>query len=87
VLAGELAPAEVGELLSGILIGYEIHAARSWADELGGGSAAVRVIGGDAITGRYVDALGRAGIEAERGPADAAAHGMFRIAQRTRLVH
>lgn len=86
-LAGELAPAEVGDLLSGVLIGDEVRAADSWAQERGGRIAPVRVIGDDAIVGRYVDALGRAGIAAERGPADAAAQGIFRIAQRAGLVH
>ncbi len=86
-LTGELAPAEVGDLLSGVLIGYEIDAARSWARERGGHAGPVRVIGGDAIVARYVDALRQAGVDAERGPGDAAARGMFRIAQRANLLH
>ena len=86
-LAGELAPAEVGDFLSGVLIGYEVRAADAWARERGGGVGPVRVIGGDVIVGRYVDALGRAGIDAEQCPPDAAAHGIFRIAQRAGLVH
>ena len=86
-LAGELAPADVGDWLSGVLIGHEIHAARAWAATRDHTTGPIRVIGGDAIVRRYVGALGQAGVAAERGAADAAARGMFRIAQRAGLIH
>jgi len=80
-LAGELAPDDVGDWLSGVLIGDEIRAARGWARERGADAAVVRVIGDDAIVARYIDALRAAGVRAEAGPAAAAAHGLFRIAR------
>jgi 2-dehydro-3-deoxygalactonokinase len=86
-LAGELEPAAVGDWLSGVLLGHEIDSARAWAKGHGSEATRVRVIGGDALVARYVGALAQAGVEAELGPADAAAHGLFRIAQRADLVH
>jgi 2-dehydro-3-deoxygalactonokinase len=86
-LAGELEPADVGEWLSGVLLGHEIDAARAWAKRRGSEATRVRVIGGDALVARYVGALAQAGVDAEVGPTDAAARGLFRIAQRADLVH
>jgi 2-dehydro-3-deoxygalactonokinase len=86
-LVGDLAPAEVGDWLSGALIGHEISAARTFAKERGGGVREVTVIGGDAIVARYVSALAQAGVAARLGPADSAASGLFRIAQRAGIVH
>ena len=86
-LADELGSAEVGEWLSGVLIGHEIGAARVWARARHAVGTPVRVIGGDAIVTRYVGAFGVAGMQADRGPADAAAHGLFHIAQRAGLIH
>ena len=86
-LVGELAPAEVGDWLSGALIGHEIGAARTWAQERGATSAPVRVIGDHAIVARYLRAFGMVGMRADRGPPHAAAHGLFRIAQRAGLIH
>lgn len=85
-LAGDLAPEEVGDWLSGVLIGDEIRAARGWAKERGGDATDVRVIGDDTIVGRYMIALGEAGVHAEAGPAAAAAHGLFRIARHAGLL-
>jgi 2-dehydro-3-deoxygalactonokinase len=84
-LAGELAPAEVGDWLSGALIGYEIRAARRWAQRHGGGDG-VTLIGGDALVARYAAALEHSGVAARVGPADAAARGLFRIARRAGIV-
>ena len=47
----------------------------------------VRVIGADALAARYVAALATAGIDATRGPADAAARGLWRIARRAGRVN
>ena len=85
-LTGELAPKDVGDWLSGALIGQEIQAARAWALERRTEVAPVTVIGGEALAARYAGALAQAGIEAHLGPADAAAAGLFRIAQRSRLI-
>jgi 2-dehydro-3-deoxygalactonokinase len=87
-LTGELAPVEVGDWLSGALIGHEIRAARSWAQQLGASRQHddVTLIGGDAIVARYASALAQAGVDARPGPADAAARGLFRIAQRAGIV-
>jgi 2-keto-3-deoxy-galactonokinase len=41
----------------------------------------VRVIGTDALTGRYRAALSLAGLDAEAGPHDAAVRGLLRIAR------
>jgi len=85
-LAGELAPEEVGDWLSGVLIGDEIRAATSWARERGADATDVRVIGDDGIVARYVRALGEVGVHAVAGPAAAAAQGLFRIAQHAGLL-
>jgi 2-dehydro-3-deoxygalactonokinase len=85
-LTGELAPKDVGDWLSGALIGQEIQAARGWAGERHADVDAATVIGGEALAARYVSALAQAGLPARLGPADAAACGLFRIAQRARLV-
>jgi 2-dehydro-3-deoxygalactonokinase len=81
-LGGELAPHEVGDWLSGVLIGDEIRAARAWARDRGVAAAQVRVIGEEAIVARYMSALDAAGLRAEAGPPAAAARGLFRIARR-----
>ena len=85
-LAGELAPTGVADWLSGLLIGREIRTARSWAFRAGNDASTVRVIGADALTGRYVAALVAAGIDATDGPADAAPRGLWRIARRAGRV-
>ena len=85
-LTGELAPKDVADWLSGALIGQEIQAARAWADERRTDIDNATVIGGEALAARYASALAQAGIEAQCGPADAAASGLFRIAQRARLI-
>ena len=85
-LTGELLPKDVGDWLSGALIGQEIRAARAWAAERRTDVDTVTVIGGEALAARYATALAQAGIEARLGSADAAAAGLFRIAQRARLI-
>jgi 2-dehydro-3-deoxygalactonokinase len=85
-LTGALAPAEVADWLSGALIGLEVQAARAWAGERCRDIDAVTVIGGDTLAARYVGALAQAGLRARMGPADAAARGLFRIAQRAGIV-
>jgi 2-dehydro-3-deoxygalactonokinase len=79
-LTGELAPDLVSEWLSGLLIGREIRAARTWAHAGGGDTSRVRVIGSDALVDRYLRALSLVGIIAEPARPDAAAKGLHRIA-------
>jgi 2-dehydro-3-deoxygalactonokinase len=86
-LTGELAPIEVPDWLSGLLIGREIRSARTWANRRGLDAARVRVIGGDALVARYREALAQADIDAEAGPGDAAVRGIARVARLANLIH
>jgi 2-dehydro-3-deoxygalactonokinase len=85
-LMGELAPADVPDWLSGLLIGREVRDARAWAQRHDGDGTRVRVVGTDALTTRYAVALTQAGMTVERAPADAAARGLWRIAQHASLA-
>jgi 2-dehydro-3-deoxygalactonokinase len=85
-LAGDLAPEDVGDWLSGVLIGDELRAARDWARAHGVDAANARVIGDGALVSRYVRALTEVGIRAEAGPVAAAALGLYRIAQHAGLL-
>jgi 2-dehydro-3-deoxygalactonokinase len=85
-LANELAADEVGDWLSGVLIGDEIRAARGWAREHRIDGAAVRVIGEGSLVARYVRALEALGMHAGPGPAAAAATGLYRIAEHAGLL-
>ena len=86
-LAGELAGSDVGDWLSGLLIGREVRDALGWARATGLTADKVRIIGSDALAARYERALGAAGVTAERGAADAAARGLWRIAGQAGLLH
>jgi 2-dehydro-3-deoxygalactonokinase len=85
-LTGALRSEEVADWLSGLLIGREVGAARAWAQRSGVDASHVRVIGADALADRYDLALADAGIVAARGVADAAAHGLWRIALHAGIV-
>jgi 2-dehydro-3-deoxygalactonokinase len=85
-LVGDLASEDVGDWLSGVLIGDELRAARDWARARGVDAATVRVIGDGALVARYVRGLGQLGIGAEAGPVAAAALGLYRIAQHAGLL-
>ena len=85
-LSGELAADEVGDWLSGALIGDEIRAARVWARERGIDAGFVRVIGEGALVARYVHALESLGLRAEPAPGAASAAGLYRIAQLAGLL-
>lgn len=82
-LTGSLQAREIGDWLSGLLIGAEIGAARPWLQEQ---RHPVRIVGGAALTERYERALHLAGIVSERGSADAAARGLWRIAKQAGLI-
>ncbi|HSU44519.1 MAG TPA: 2-dehydro-3-deoxygalactonokinase, partial [Casimicrobiaceae bacterium] len=85
-LCGELASEDVADWLSGLLIGREIRGARAWALRAGIDPSIVRIIGSDALAERYDLALGDAGVLARRASHDAAAVGLWRIAQRAKRV-
>ncbi len=85
-LTGALRSEEVADWLSGLLIGREVGEARAWAQRSGVDASHVRVIGADALADRYELALSDAGIVAARGVADAAAHGLWRIALHAGIV-
>ena len=86
VLMGELAPRDVPDWLSGLLIGREVRNARIWAQRQGSDGARVRLVGADALLTRYAVAMTQAGIAVEHAPPDAAALGLWRIAQHAALV-
>jgi 2-dehydro-3-deoxygalactonokinase len=81
-LFDEIGPNEVADYLSGLLIGSEIGAGREWAARNGVAPDAVTLVGAPALCDRYATALRDAGIGATMGPRDAAARGLWRIAQR-----
>lgn len=85
-LTGLLESEHVADWLSGLLIGREVRAAHAWALRSGIEPSLVRVIGTDALVDRYERAIGDAGVLAERGHADAAARGLWRIAVRAGIV-
>ena len=85
-LASNLASQDVGDWLSGVLIGDEIRAARNWAQARDIDTSSVRVIGDGTLVSRYVRALEKLGVRAEAGPAAAAALGLYRIAQHAGLL-
>jgi 2-dehydro-3-deoxygalactonokinase len=85
-LTSALRPEEVADWLSGLLIGREVAAARAWAQRAGVDASHVRIIGTDALAERYELALADGGIVAARGIADAAAHGLWRIAVHAGIV-
>ena len=85
-LSGDLAPEDIGDWLSGVVIGDEIRAARDWAREHGFDATSVRVIGDGVLVTRYVRALEAQGCARRRVPVAAAAAGLFRIAQHAGLV-
>jgi len=86
-LMGELAPDDVADWLSGLLIGREIRTARTWALRAGYDASRVRVIGADGLAERYVAALALLDVGAERGPPQSAARGLWRIALAADLLH
>jgi 2-dehydro-3-deoxygalactonokinase len=85
-LLGDLAPDDVPDWLSGVLIGREIRDARTWAQHAGDDAGRVRVIGSDALSARYGAALAQAGIDATVAAPAAAARGLFRLAQRAHMI-
>jgi 2-dehydro-3-deoxygalactonokinase len=86
-LMGELEGGEVGDWLSGLMIGREVRNARTWAHRHGYDGGRVRLIGADALCDRYAAALEQAEVIVERAASGAAAHGIFRIAVQAGIVN
>jgi 2-dehydro-3-deoxygalactonokinase len=74
-LLGVLAPEEIEERLSGLIVGHEIAGAVA----LGWAAGRVVLIGEAALCGRYATAFEACGVEAVPGPADAAVAGFRRL--------
>ncbi|MCZ8183613.1 MAG: 2-dehydro-3-deoxygalactonokinase [Beijerinckiaceae bacterium] len=76
VLLNELAPSDIGEYLSGIVIGAEIAGGLA----LGWAAATIRLVGEPALTARYAEAFRIFGIASEIAPADTTIRGFRRLA-------
>jgi 2-dehydro-3-deoxygalactonokinase len=85
-LFDRLPKAATADYLSGLLIGHEIREGRAWLAAAGIACAQAMLIGAPLLVERYADALRLAGIDSVAGPADAAARGLWRVAQRAGLV-
>jgi len=85
-LTGALAPAGVADYLSGLLIGAEIAAGHRWLEERAAQALPITIVGDAMLCTRYRRALALAGVDADVGPGDAAARGLWRIARQARLV-
>ncbi len=86
-LTGELASSGVADYLSGLLLGAEIAAARTWLARHRSDVSAVTLVGDPQLCARYQRALQVAGIGSVFGPADAAARGLWRIATHSGLLN
>jgi len=86
VLMGELAPEEVSDWLSGLLIAREVRNARTWAHRHGYDGGRVRVIGDDALVARYAIAFAREDVIVTPVPSHAAARGLWHIARSAGLI-
>ena len=75
-LMGAIAEDDVGEYLSGLLIGAEIGEARRLFP-----GEAPHVAGADSLVARYLAAFEALGVSARAAPSRAAARGLFRIAR------
>lgn len=85
-LTGSLGSDEVADWLSGLLIGREIRAARTWAGRAGVDASVVHVIGASALAERYALAVADGAMSPRRAAEDAAAHGLWRIARRAGMI-
>ena len=85
-LTAELAPEDVADYLSGLLLGAEVAAGRRWIERHSAQNRSVTLIGDSMLCNRYRRALAAADIPAASGPSDAAARGLWRIAVRAGIV-
>jgi len=86
VLGGEMESDESADYLSGVLIGNEIREGRAWAMRHGAANARIVLIGAAALCERYASAFTIAGLRTVSGDANAAAHGLWRLAQQAGLT-
>jgi 2-dehydro-3-deoxygalactonokinase len=85
-LTGELAPGAVGDYLSGLLLGAELAAGLRWLQRQRVPGTSVQLIGDAVLCERYRNAFALAGLDATLGPAEAAARGLWRIAQQAKVI-
>lgn len=85
-LVGRIEPADVEPWLSGLLIGREIRDGLDWARHKYP-DLPIRILGEHSLAHRYSHALKFGGQTAERGSEDAAARGLFRIAQQAKMLN
>jgi len=85
-LMSELAPEAVGDYLSGLLLGAEVAAGLRWLERHAAMGESVTLVGDAALCERYRRGLAIAGVDAMIGSPDAAARGLWRIAQRAGMV-
>jgi 2-dehydro-3-deoxygalactonokinase len=85
-LTDRLAPSGVGDYLSGLLLGAEIAAAQHWLQRMGVAATRLTLVGAQALVDKYRAALAIAGIDADLGAEDAAARGLWRIAQHAGML-
>jgi 2-dehydro-3-deoxygalactonokinase len=85
-LFDELAPEAAPAALSGLLIGAEISEGLALSRRWGLAEIAPLIVGGDILVERYQTAFRQAGIATTTGNEDAAALGLWRIAQQRNLV-
>jgi len=86
LLDGSLAARAVPAWLSGLLVGEEIRGMRTRCAEAGAEADAPVLVGDAALCARYRLALQQFGIASRTAAADAAAHGLWRIAADAGLV-
>jgi len=85
VLTGALAPSQVDDYISGLLIGHELAGVgASWLE---GYSGSVLLCGSAPLNERYRRALARRGVAVELAAPRAAAAGMWHVAVSAGLVH
>ena len=85
-LMGELAPGAVGDYLSGLLLGAELAAGRRWLQRQRVPGDCVHLIGDALLCERYRNAFAVAGVDTILGPAEAAARGLWGIAQHAKVL-
>ncbi|NPD16390.1 2-dehydro-3-deoxygalactonokinase [Xinfangfangia sp. D13-10-4-6] len=86
-LAGSLAPGEIADYLSGLLIGDEIRAGLAQGMGLAGGAdQAVTIIGRGDLAERYARAFAAFGIAAAIAPQGMNRRGLFEIATKAGLI-
>jgi 2-dehydro-3-deoxygalactonokinase len=85
-LTGELAPDGVSDYLSGLLLGGEFAAAHAWMERIGARDLSITLIGEAMLCERYRAALAIADLDVRIGPVDAAARGLWKLAQQACMM-